>query len=318
MNKLTKLITVILILSLSMFACAKDNESSNNNEPLNNINVTLDESSSKVDIIEEVGNVILTGSSTLAPVVTKLTKEFSDTHILWENIDEKYSPEKIQISINGGGSGAGTKAIIEGTANFGLVSRPVKDSEKELISDYNEYKLGTDALTISINPENKLFEYQDSLSTAELQKIFSGEYKTWNDVNSKLPSDAIVLVTRDIGGGAHGVFQKVIMGDLDVSEEVIQAPSMGALITKIINNKNAIGYASFGVVNQNEGKVIPMNVDGVKPSSENIISGAYKISRPLLVITSGDLNPQEEEILQYLLSDRGMEIVTELGFVSEK
>ena len=50
----------------------------------------------------------------------------------------------------------------------------------------------------------------------------------------------------------------------------------------------AIGYASFGVANQNAGKVVTMKVNGVEPTKENIINGSYIIQRPLLLVGSGE------------------------------
>ena len=41
------------------------------------------------------------------------------------------------------------------------------------------------------------------------------------------------VVTRDLGGGAHEVFQQKIMGSVEVTKDAIQAPSMGALVTKV-------------------------------------------------------------------------------------
>ena len=40
------------------------------------------------------------------------------------------------------------------------------------------------------------------------------------------------------------------MGKTDVKDDAIQAPSMGALAAKLVENKYAIGYASFGMYNQ--------------------------------------------------------------------
>lgn len=314
MKKNLKWMAVCMVLMLLFAGCTKAPEA----EPVQQETEQATEQAAEEVAVDEIGTVVLTGSSTLGPVVTQLTMEFSETNQNWNQVDPSFADEKIDIVLNGGGSGAGAKAVIEGSANFGMVSRPVKDSEKEAMADFKEFKLGTDALTLSVNPENKLHELQDSLSTEELQKIFSGEYKTWKQVNSELPDEEIVVVTRDIGGGAHGVFQSKIMGDIEVSENVIQAPSMGALVTKIIENKNAIGYASFGVVNQNLGDLVPMSVDGVEPTQENIVSGDYIISRPLLVIKDGELKPQEQALIDFLLSDRGMEVVSELGFVPEK
>ena len=69
--------------------------------------------------------------------------------------------------------------------------------------------------------------------------------------------------------------------------EAIQASSMGELVQDIIDNKYAIGYASFGVANQNAGKVVTLKVNGVEPTKENIIDGSYIIQRPLLIVGSG-------------------------------
>ncbi|MCT4592988.1 MAG: phosphate ABC transporter substrate-binding protein [Anaeromicrobium sp.] len=272
----------------------------------------------QVDTAESVGQVMFKGSSTLAPVVTTITKEYMEANGTWDKVNEDFPKEEIDIAIGGGGSGAGIKALLDKSANFGMVSRNVSEDEKKSIEGYKEYKLGTDALTISVNPSNKIYEIKDGLSTEELKKIFSGEYTHWNQVDSRLSNEEIVLVTRDVGGGAHKVFKKKIMGDVKVSDNVIQSPSMGALVNKIIENKNAIGYASFGVVNQNKDKIIPLNVDGVSPSVENIKDGKYKISRPLLVIKSGELNPYEKAIIDKLLSEDGLKVVEQLGFVPQK
>lgn len=291
---------VVLILAVGSAGCA------NNDVP-----------AEEVTDVEEVGEIIMTGSPTIGQVVIHLIAEFTESNVTWDKVDSSFPAEEISIVINGGGSGAGIKSSIEKTANFGMASKNISEEEQAKFDVYNQYKLGTDALTIAVNPENKIYEYQDGFISKELQKIFSGEYKYWDDINSELPHNEIVVVTRDMGGGAHEVFQKNIMGETEVSPNVIQSPSMGALVSKIIENENAIGYASFGVVNQNEGKIIPMSVDGVDPTKENIISGDYKISRPFLILKNGELKAQEKALIDFLTSDRGMEVVSELGFIPE-
>ncbi|MBC2724092.1 MAG: phosphate ABC transporter substrate-binding protein, partial [Desulfosporosinus sp.] len=229
-----------------------------------------------------------------------------------------FDKKDIAIYVSGAGSSAGVRSIIDGVSDFGMASRKVSEEEKGKIEGYQEFKLGMDALTISVNPKNKLTKLKDSLTTEEIKKIFSGEFKTWNDVDSSLSKTEIVVVTRDIGGGAHEVFQKAIMGDVKVRADVIQAPSMGALVTKIIENENAIGYASYGMVNQNKGKLAPFKVDGIESTSENILNGSYKVSRPLIVLKKGDLLPQEKAFMDYVVSDEGMDIIETLGFVPNR
>ena len=262
--------------------------------------------------------ITFNGSSTLAPVMSALATEFIEEHVTWDNVDPDFPEKNISIYVSAGGSGAGVKAALEGTSDFGMLARQIKDEEKEKLGDMEEFTLGIDALTISINPENPLNEIKDELSSEEIEKIFSGEYKYWDEVDSSLEHKEIVVVIRDLGGGAHGVFQESIMGDTDVREDAIQSPSMGALVTKIIENKDAIGYASFGMVNQNEGKLIPLRVDGVEPTVENIISGSYKISRPLIVVKKGSLTKEENAFMDMVTSEKGSEIIEEMGFVPAK
>ncbi len=125
-------------------------------------------------------------------------------------------------------------------------------------------------------------------------------------------------MVRDAGGGAAKVFQKAVMDDKKVSKDAVQAPSMGALTQKIIENKDAIGYASVGLVDQNKGKLIPMEVDNIAPTKENIVSGKYKIARPLLLIKDGKLTDVEQSFVDFLKSDEGLKIIDQSGFVSIK
>ncbi|SCY00791.1 phosphate ABC transporter substrate-binding protein [Alkaliphilus peptidifermentans] len=295
MKKINLLICLFLVFSLMLTGCNKADTTSGNDD--------------------FKAEIMFSGSSTLAPVISKAAEEFKELHKTWDNVDKSFPNEEISIFVSSGGSGAGIKAAIEETADFGLTARAVKSDEKEALGEHQEYTLGVDALTISLNPENPILEFKDNFTSEELQKIFSGEYTHWNEVDDRLPNTEIVVVIRDIGGGAHEVFQSSIMKDIDVRQDAIQSPSMGALVTKIIENKGAIGYASFGAVNINEGKIIPLKVDDVEPTIENILNGSYKISRPLIVVKKGEPTEAEQKFIDFLFSTKGVEIIEELGFV---
>ena len=93
-------------------------------------------------------------ASTLAPVITSIATDFFDTYGTWDAYDSSLPKEDIAIYVSAGGSGQGTKAVIDGTSTFGMVARSVKDEEKEAIKDEKEYQVGIDALTIAVNPED--------------------------------------------------------------------------------------------------------------------------------------------------------------------
>ena len=298
-RRISLLLCIVLVFSLVVVGCGKEDGENSANEETGDFKAQM----------------TFNGSSTLAPVMSAIATDFIEEYTTWDKVDSSFPEENISIYVSAGGSGAGVKAVLEETSDFGMLAREIKDEEKEKIGDMNAFTLGIDALTISINPENPLYKTKDDLSTEEIKKIFSGEYKYWDEVDSSLEHKEIVVVIRDLGGGAHGVFQKSIMGDTEVREDAIQAPSMGALVTKVIENKDAIGYASFGMVNQNEGKLIPLKVDGVEATKENIVNGSYKISRPLIVVKKGELTKEQQAFMDIVTSEKGAEIIEKMGFV---
>lgn len=294
MKKLSSiLVSIIMVLTLVFTGCTKDGE-------------------------KFKSQIMFNGSSTIAPIISKLSTTYMEENKTWDKINGSFPKESISIYVSSGGSSAGVKSVIEDTADFGMISRIVKDDEKAKIKGYTEFQIGYDALTISINAENPITKIKDNLTTDELKKIFSGEYKFWDDVEKSLPHNEIVVVTRDIGGGAHEVFQKSVMGDAEVKADVIQAPSMGALAAKILENKFAIGYASLGMLNQNKGKMVALKVDGIEPSVENIMNGSYKIQRPLLLVKKGEMTAQEKAFIDVILSDKGKKAVEDSGYIPVK
>ena len=79
-----------------------------------------------------------------------------------------------------------------------------------------------------------------------------------------------------------------------------------------------LGYASFGVYNQNKDKITALSVDGIVPTVDNILSGAYKIQRPLLFIKDGELTAQEKAFVDYIFSEEGMKAVEDSGYIPVK
>lgn len=263
--------------------------------------------------------ISFSGSSTLAPVISKISTNFIEKYTTWDKVDSSLPNDNITVFVSAGGSGAGVKAVLDNISNFGMLARDIKEKEKEKVKDLKFFTLGIDALCMCVNPENNVLKVKNgNITKDELIKIFSGEIKKWKDLDASLPDEDIVVVTRDLSGGAHEVFQKKIMKDVKVKDDVIQAPSMGALVSKIIENKNAIGYASFGITNQNKGKLIPLKVDGVEATEENILNNTYYISRPLIIMKNGELTKTEKLFVDELVSEEGKKIIKNMGFIPSK
>jgi len=293
-EKLINFLSIIIIAMFVLVGC------SSTEQP---VKAEQDNASVPTDVEpksdEFIPQILFNGSSTLAPVMASISTNFIEKYVTWNKIDPSYPEENIAIYVSAGGSGQGVKSVIDNTSDFGMVARTVKDSEKEMLPELNEFKVGIDALTLGVNPNNPILSIKDDLTKEDIIKIFSGEYKTWNDLDPSLPEKEIVVVTRDIGGGAHEVFQSKIMGDVEVKAD-------------------AIGYASFGVVNQNVGKIATLKVDGINATKENIINGSYIIQRPLIAICNDELTASQQSFIDYVMSEEGMDIAESMGFVPAK
>ncbi|MBR4989996.1 MAG: substrate-binding domain-containing protein [Oscillospiraceae bacterium] len=266
--------------------------------------------------IEIDPSIAFAGSSSLAPVIASIGEAFRAEYGTWDKVNPAFPAEEIDIPVASGGSGDGPKSVIDGTADFGMLARAVKDSEKESMgAGYTEYMVASDALTVSVNKANPITAVMDDIDTDTLRSIFAGEIAYWDELDSSLEHKEIVIVIRDLTGGAAEVFEKQVMQGTPISENAIQTPSMGALAAKIAENEYAIGYAGYGVYNQNTDKLSAFKFNGVEPTEENILNNSYTIQRPVLFCINRELDAAEQAFVDYIFSDTGRAIVEENGYI---
>jgi len=53
----------------------------------------------------------------------------------------------------------------------------------------------------------------------------------------------------------------------------------------------------------------------VAPSTETVLSGEYKISRPFNYVTGGELSEAAQAYIDFVMSPDGQKIVEENGFI---
>jgi phosphate transport system substrate-binding protein len=231
----------------------------------------------------------------------------------------------ISIAVTGGGSGTGITALINNTCDIAEVSREMKESEIELISSKGmppkKVIVALDGLAVVVNPENKVSE----LTIDQLAGIFTGEIKNWKEVGGR---DAkIVLLSREVNSGTHVYFKEHVLrhGKSDSKEEfaaeALLLSSSQAIADEVAQNQDAIGYYGMGYITEKE-KAIKVAKDKSSPfeapTMENVINGAYPISRPLLMYSKGEPKGLVKAFIDYVLSTSGQEVVKKLDFVPVK
>lgn len=293
-----------LVMVLSMAACAAPAENK------------TDDKAAQDDF---QSRILFCGSTSLYPIISSLASSFTEKYVTWDKVNAQFPNSHISVYVAPGGSGVGVKAAVDGTADFGMLARDIKDSEIEsLAENYKAFVVAKDALTVSVNAQNPLCEKTDSLDTDTIRKIFAGEIATWNQVDASLPAETINVYIRDLSGGAYEVFQKSVMGESEVTASATQSASMTDLATNIAGDPWGIGYAGFGAYNKAnaEKKVLfAMKVDGVEATEENIISGVYTIQRPVMFVTGKVVSPSAQAFIDYIFSQTGYDVVVKNGYI---
>lgn len=124
----------------------------------------------------------------------------------------------------------------------------------------------------------------------------------------------VSVITRGEGSGTKSAFMEIIglKGKKDVSG-VIVAESTAQVLKEVSSNPHAIGFDSLGFVDDTVKK---LKVDGVEATAENILSGTYKISRPLSVVyQESKLNDVNQAFLDFLKSADAQTIIDKNGYV---
>lgn len=216
----------------------------------------------------------------------------------------------LNISISGGGSGNGMKALLDKSTDIANASRFIKDKEVKMALEKGIYpvphRVAIDAIVPVVHPSNPVKD----LTIEHLSLIYQGKIKNWKIVGGN--DMQIVVVSRDTSSGTYEVWAEKVLHDAKVMPQAQLQASNGAVAQAIAKNKYAIGYVGLGYLNKD---LKALKVGGVSASAETALSGKYPIARALFMFTDGWPTGDVSGFLNFILSREGQELVKKEGFV---
>ncbi len=240
----------------------------------------------------------LKGSTTVLPIAQKCAEAYMAEH------------SDVKITLSGGGSGNGIKAIIDNTADIGNCSRFIKTKEVDNAHAKGVYpvpfRIALDCIAPILSSSNKV----SNLSMDQLKNIYLGNITNWKDVGGK--DGKIVVISRDSSSGTFGVWKKLVMHKKRVTPRALVLPSNGAIVQAVAKTPNAIGYIGLGYMTQ---EIKAVSVDNIKPSQENTVNGSFPIARPLFMFTNSWPKGDTMGFISFVLSKKGQELVKEAGSI---
>jgi phosphate transport system substrate-binding protein len=267
------------------------------------------------------GNLSSVGSDTLANLMTFWAEDF-----------KKQYPN-VNVQIQAAGSSTAPPALAQGTANFGPMSRAMKDNEIQDFEKKHGYKptaipVAVDALAVFVHKDNPI----KGLSIPMVDAIFSTTRKcgferatnTWGDagLTGAWSSRTLQLFGRNSVSGTYGYFKEHALCKGDFKTNVNEQPGSASVVQSIANSINGVGYSGIGYVTSGVKAVPIKGSDGefVAATPKNALSGKYPLARFLYVYVNKHpkkpLAPLEAEFVKLVLSKQGQEVVEKDGYIA--
>ncbi|MBK9604646.1 MAG: phosphate ABC transporter substrate-binding protein PstS family protein [Anaerolineales bacterium] len=265
------------------------------------------------------GDIITAGSSTVFPLSERMSELFQQ---------EGYTGN---ITVDSIGSGAGFERFCKtGETDIANASRPIKDSEVEACAAIGrepiEFRVGTDALAVVVSAEN---DFVTSLTKEQLGKIYTGEFKTWDQVDATYPAEAILIYSPGADSGTFDYFVEAVVApltpnaegkaDITLGEEAVLglegaqfSEDDNVLVQGVEGSPYAIGYFGFAYYSENSGALKAISIEGVEPNQASVDAGEYPLARPLFIYSDAKIlteKPQVAAFIYFYLSNVNDNIV---------
>jgi phosphate transport system substrate-binding protein len=266
------------------------------------------------------GNANSIGSDTMNNLMALWLEEFKKDYPL------------VNIQIEGKGSSTAPPALIEGTAQFGPMSRKMKAQEVDAFEKKYGFKptrirTALDALAVFVNKDNPL----ECISLDKLDAIFSKTRKrgheditTWGQLGltGEWADKPISIYGRNSASGTYGFFKEHVLDKGDYKDIVKEQPGSASVVQGITEDKYSIGYSGIGYKTSGVKTLALSEKPGGKCYDghyENVITDKYPLSRYLYInivkYPNKPLDPLVKEFLKFVLSQQGQAVVIKDGYL---
>lgn len=242
--------------------------------------------------------VHLAGSGSNLPLTRALAEAFESSHegrhvVVFDSI----------------GSTGGIHAAYDDVVDFGLVSRPLRDSEVALNLVVAPYARVPVVVAVNLGVPD------DSISLPELLDIYDGRRPTWSD------GTPIVVIQREPGDSGHQAVQDVLPEFAAINAAAYRearwrvVDSDQAMQEALSITAGAVGIFDLGAIVLQRLPVKPLRIDDIEPSEASVQSRRYPFSKDLALVSVEPPVGAPAEFLRFIDGEHGRRLMRASGYI---
>jgi phosphate transport system substrate-binding protein len=210
------------------------------------------------------------------------------------------------------GSSYGFGALMVGKSDIAAASREATTNEVGLAKDrsieMNDYVIGSYSVAVIVNAGSPL----TSLKPEQVRDVFTGKVQNWKEVGG--PDAPVHLYIRDPISGTYLGFQELAMDKKDYAQHPKTFTTYEGIVEAVAKDPAGIGYAS--IEDGKKAGIKAISIGTSAPTLAAVQKGEYPYARMLRLYTDkAKESPVAMDFIQFIRSDRGQKILTDMGFV---
>ncbi len=228
----------------------------------------------------------------------------------------------IQVDTQGGSSG-GISMLGDGQVQVGMISKRLSDDDRKKYPQvaFKETHIGEDAVALIVS-KDVWDNGVHTLTKVQAKDIYEGKVTNWKELGGA-KSQRIAFFNKEPGRGTWEVFVHWLYGSPKAAPQV-SFPEVGGneeTRNKVASTRGALSQLSSSWADGKRVFALALvGNDGkpVEPTEANIATHQYPMSRPLFVLTNGEPAGEAKTLVEFLLGERGQELVKKHGYLPLK
>lgn len=236
--------------------------------------------------------ITMGGASGMTPLAQELVKAFGT----------KARGDTVEVEA-GTSSSAGIKSLQQRKLDIALSSRTLTAEETAQRLQLKEFARVRVVLAVNKSVPVK------NITSDQVCGIYAGRVKNWREVGG--PDRPLFPLTRPAAETDPQILRANIecFKTLKEAETVLIMIKAGDMVQALATKEGTFGYTTMIEVGRSEGRIVPLSLNGIESSQENVAKGAYKLIRNFYFVLPAQPKTLARSFVDFTVGTEGQKVI---------